>query len=276
MNPRNLSSALSLRSSILFTLASASLCVAAPEWKQDLTPNVAGTHPALEPVALDYQVSWKGMIDSGKLHMEFAPPDQKKPGAYVVRAYAMSQGAAARLHPYQFDCWSELNPGSHLPRYVRASEADRNGNETSVVRYFGNRAEVQSTSKSAATGKSVVKDHTFEFSPVFDIFSAMLRIRSLPLLDGDQVNLVIQPSDQPYLLQIRCLGRESHNGQNAIKLSAGMRKIDRETWELKPYKKLERDATLWLSDDYDRVPLEVRADIFLGDVRATLIQRKKL
>ena len=266
---------MSFRSSILLTLASASLCGAAPEWKQDLTPNVAGTHPALEPVALDYQVSWKGMIDSGKLHMEFAPPDQVKAGAYVVRAYAMSQGAAAKLHPYQFDVWSELNSSSLQPRYVRASETDRNGNETCIVRYFGNRAEIQSTSTAATTGKSEVKEHTFEFSPVFDIFSAMLRIRSLPLLDGDQVNLVIQPSDQPYLLQIRCLGRESHNGQNAIKLSAGMRKIDRKTWELKPYKKLERDATLWLSDDYDRVPLEVRADIFLGDVRATLIQRKK-
>jgi hypothetical protein len=267
---------LSFRSSIFLHLAAAAFCAAAPEWKQDLSPNVAGAHPALEPVALDYQVSWKGMIDSGVLHMEFAPPDQKKPGSYVVRAYAMSQGAAARLHPYQFDSWSELNPTSLQPRYVRASETDRNGNEISVVRYFGNRVEAQSTSNPIASSKTEVKDRTFEFSPVFDIFSAMLRIRSLPLLEGDKVNLVIQPSDQPYLLQIRCLGRESHNGQNAIKLSAGMRKIDRDTWELRPYKKLERDATLWLSDDYDRVPLEVRADIFLGDVRATLIQRKKL
>lgn len=250
--------------------------MAAPEWKADLTSTAGGTHPRLEPIALDYQVSWKGILNSGHLHMEFAPPDAKKPGSYVVRAHAISQGAAARLHPYQFDCWSELAPASLFPRYVRASESDSNGNEVSIVRFLGNRVETDTTIKHADTGKTDLKNRSFEFNPVFDIFSAMLQIRSQPLADGDRINLVIQSSDTPYLLCIKCLGRESHNGQNTIKLSAGMRKIDRETLDLQPYKKLKRDATLWLSDDYDRVPVELRADIFLGDVRATLTQRKKL
>ena len=54
-----------------------------------------------------------------------------------------------------------------------------------------------------------------------------------------------------------------------------MRKIDRKTLELLPYKKLKQDAHLWLSDDADRIPIELRAAAFIGDVRATLTAHHK-
>jgi hypothetical protein len=54
-----------------------------------------------------------------------------------------------------------------------------------------------------------------------------------------------------------------------------MHKIDRKTLELRPYKKLKKDATLWLSDDADRIPVELRATAFIGDVRATLTAHTK-
>ena len=268
--------ALNLRSFLLASLTATGIAAAGPEWQRDVTSPAAGDHPRLEPIALDYQVSWKGLLDSGHLHMEFSPPDEKKAGAYVVKAYAMSQGAAHQLHPYKFDAWAELNPANLRSRYVRSSETDKNGREISIVRYFPDRVESVTSSKSAHTGKTETGSRTIPQPAVFDIFSAMLHIRSQPLADGDRINIVIQSTDQPYLLRVHSVGRETHNGQKAIKLSVGMHKIDRETQELQPYKKLKRDATLWLSDDYDRVPLELRAEIFLGDVRAVLIQRKKL
>lgn len=267
---------LNFRVSILIALASAAIATAGPEWLGEVTAPAMGDHPRLEPISLDYQASWKGVLNSGHLHMEFAPPAEKKAGTYVVKAYATSQGAAAQLHPYQFDSWAELNPANLRSRYVRAGETDKNGREISIIRYFTDRVESQSISKSSQTGKTESSSRTFSQPAVFDIFSAMLHIRSQPLNDGDNINIVIQSTDQPYLLRVRCLNRETHSGQKAIKLSAGMYKIDRTTLELRPYKKLKRDATLWLSDDYDRVPLELRAEIFLGDVRAVLIQRKKL
>jgi hypothetical protein len=55
-----------------------------------------------------------------------------------------------------------------------------------------------------------------------------------------------------------------------------MRKITPLTMELMPYKKLKSDATLWLSDDKDRIPVEFRAAVFIGDVRATLTGFRKL
>jgi len=33
---------------------------------------------------------------------------------------------------------------------------------------------------------------------------------------------------------------------------------------------------MWISDDTDRIPLEVRAGVFIGDVRVTLTGQGKL
>jgi hypothetical protein len=44
---------------------------------------------------------------------------------------------------------------------------------------------------------------------------------------------------------------------------------------LKPYKKM-KTATLWITDDEDRVPLELRVAAFIGDVRMTLTGQQKL
>jgi hypothetical protein len=85
---------------------------------------------------------------------------------------------------------------------------------------------------------------------------------------------VIKPEPSPPASHLS--GRELHEGRNAIRLTLGMRKIDRDTLKLQPYKKLKKDATLWLSDDADRVPIELRAAAFIADVRARLTAHRKL
>ena len=104
----------------------------------------------------------------------------------------------------------------------------------------------------------------------------MLHVRSQKLDTGDQITLVVHPFGTSYLLRVKVQGRELHNGRNAIRLTMGMRKIDRKTQELVAYKKLKKDATLWLSDDAERIPMEFRAAAFIGDVRATLTGHRKL
>jgi type II secretory pathway pseudopilin PulG len=79
----------------------------------------------------------------------------------------------------------------------------------------------------------------------------------------------------PYTPKVKVEAREKHHGRDALPLSFGLRKIDRTTHELAPYKKLKKPVTLWLSDDADRVPLELRAAVYTGDVRAVLTDFKK-
>lgn len=256
-------------------LAACQFGAAEPAWKAELTAPVPGPCPVSPPAVLDLQVSWKGMIDSGKLRMELAPPDAKKPGCYIVRSSASSMGLAAVLFPYQNNFWSELDPASLRPRLFNAVETDSEESDTTTTRYFSDRVEFQKSSKALADGKISLKTRRFDFAPVYDIFSAMLFVRSQKLAAGDHITLVVQPFDTPYLLRVNVRGREVHLDRKTIRLSVGMRKIDRKTLALKPYKKMQNDATLWLSDDAERIPVELRAAVFIGDIRATLTGYQK-
>ena len=262
--------------SLLIAFFLTPLIHAAPAWQAELTSPTPGRFATLVPTVLDFQVSWNGAINAGNIRIEFAPPDVRKAGTNIVRAAAASHGAAAVLFPYQTNFWSEIAPTSLRPRYFHAVETDPRETVTTTVRHAITRVESVEITRQLNTGITKQTDRSFAFSPVFDIFSAMLLVRSQKLATGDHVTLVIHPFDTPYLLRVKVQGREVHNGRNTIRLTLGLRKIDRDTLELKPYKKLKQDATLWLSDDADRVPIELRAAAFIGDVRATLAAHRKL
>ncbi|MFT3992183.1 MAG: DUF3108 domain-containing protein [Luteolibacter sp.] len=269
------------RLSLLAFLFEASFSIAsaqsAPSWAKDLTSPAPGPFsvPA-SPLALDYQLSWQGTMNAGNLKMEFAPPDAKKPGQYVVRSSANSTGAAAALFPYQHHFWSESQPKSLKPALFQATEIDRKESTTTTVQFTDSKVTSHETSKTLSSGKISTKDRSFAFAPVYDIFTAMLHVRSQKLDQGDAVCIVIQPFDQPYLFRAKSLGNEDYEGKKSIKLSVTLQKINRRTLALEPYKKLKGPATLWLSNDEDRIPLSFTASTFIGQVRANLTHRSKL
>jgi hypothetical protein len=216
------------------------------------------------------------MINAGSLLMEFAPKDVRKPGRLVVRSSARSTGAAASLFPYQHQFWAELDPKSLRPRFFQAEESNRKETSTTIVRYHADRVESSETTVLKKSGSTEKSDRIFRQPMVFEIFSAMLHVRSQRLASGDRITLVVQPFGSSYLLDVTSHGPEMHDGRKAIRLSVSMRKIDRTSRELVQYKKLKRPATIWLSDDDDRVIIELRAAAFIGDVRATLVNNQKL
>ena len=57
-------------------------------------------------------------------------------------------------------------------------------------------------------------------------------------------------------------------------MSIALQKID-DDMSLKHYKKL-KSATLWISDDTWRIPVEIRAKVFVGDVRVLLTKHEAL
>jgi hypothetical protein len=252
------------------------LQAAAPAWKSELTSPARGPLPNPAPASIELELSWKGMLRAGVVTIDFAPRDVRKPGIYCVRASSASLGAAALFHPYRSDFWTEMHSKTLIPRYAHAVETEPEEITDTTVRYHSNRAEVMEIVKTIKTGATRKSTRVFREPAVFDIFSAMLHVRSQPLAAGDEIRIVVMPFTTPYLLKVRVAAREVHNGRKAIRLNVGMRKIDRDTLELKPYKKLKKDITLWLGDDADRMPLEIRAPAFIGDVRAVLVKHRKL
>jgi hypothetical protein len=248
---------------------------AEPVWKNELTSTKPGDWPAMPPCVLDFKVSWNGMLDAGRMRLEFAPQGIQKPGRLVARSSAASTGAASALFPYQSDFWSEMDASSYQPRLFHAVETARREKVTTRVNHRLGRVEYVEITEPLNKSASTRSEGVFRFTPAYDIFSAMLHVRSQRLAAGDKITLVVHPFDNPYLLRVRVIGREPHLGRPAIRLAVGMAKIDRQTLELRAYRKMHREASLWLSDDADRIPLELRAAVFIGDIRATLVDFRK-
>ncbi len=246
---------------------------AAPDWKKDLGPTKPGKHAPLPPGKLEYTLSWKGLLNSGKLGFEIGKVGAHKPGVIVIQSTGKSMGPGGVVFPYNGHSWSEINVDTLRPRLLTSTETKRGKEIKTRNVFFSNRVTHREISQSKK--EHDIQTHIFSQSPVYDIGSAILFIRSQPLKKGDEIKLMMHPYGSPYLLNAKVLGREKLNGKAAIKLSLTLKKIDPKTFELRPYKKMKEPAQLWFSDDKLRLPMEVRSKVFIGDVRATLKGFKK-
>ncbi len=252
-------------------LAIYSLQAAPPAWASQITSAKPGSHAAIQPQKLTYSLSWKGLVQAGVVDFHFG---SKGTTTQVLQANCegKSLGLAAQLFPYRFDMLGKIQRSNLSPLLAHCNETD--GEETSVttVKFHGGKVDVTEMRRPHSTGKDSTSHKTFTYTPVFEAFSSMLFIRSQALKQGDEIVQVIHPFKTPYLAKIKVLGRENIQGKAAIKMSIELSKIT-PTLTLAPYKKM-KTATLWISDDTHRIPLEMRVAAFIGDVRMTLHQQE--
>lgn len=256
-------------------LLSISCALSSPAWKTELSPAKPGHHPAIASSTLDFTLSWKGMVKAGKLRMEFAPKGVKKPGVFVTKCSASSLGAAATLFPYSHSYWSEIDPTTLNSRYFHATEDDDKENVLTTNRYSTGSVSIREVTTVSKTGAVITDAFSFPHGPPRDLFSAILYVRSQKLDPGEEHTLLLMPFRTPYLLKVKVEAKEKHLGRDTLRISFSLRKIDRTSYALVPYKKLKKPVTLWLSDDADRIPIELRASVYIGDVRAVLTNFSK-
>lgn len=116
------------------------------------------------------------------------------------------------------------------------------------------------------------KIRRFDSPHLFDLLSALLYLRSQPLQERSVQRVVVYPATSAYLVTVTVQGRERltvpAGTYNAIKLDLQLSKIGKNR-ELEPHRKFRR-ATVWMSDDPDRLLLKIEAQIFVGSVFAEL------
>src|SRR6266446_4903599 len=115
-----------------------------------------------------------------------------------------------------------------------------------------------------------LKDFTLE--NLYDLHSAFLYLRSQPLRDRSVYRVAVYPANSAYVATLTVVGREHvrvrAGNYNAIKLDLKLQRVNKKN-ELEPHRKFKR-ATIWLSDDNDRVLLRIESQIFVGTVTAEL------
>lgn len=249
-------------------VASAFVHVQTPEWAKELTPGTAGSHLSVPPCELTFELGWNNVITAGK-----ATLGVREAGSFWrADATAASTGFARTLWKYDCQMTSIMHRGNLRAHFLRHSETD--SDETCRYRVsFEPKRVVTETLVHPKKGTPTTSTAPCSYGPMDDILSVILYVRSLELKNGQKITRVVQPWDKPYLTTFSVLGRETlkFGGKShpCIKLGLQIRKIDRDTLALSAYKKM-KTATIWVSDDKLRVPIEMHASVFVGYMSARL------
>jgi len=238
---------------------------AAPSWENTLTKDPPGNFPEPRPVRTTYHFGWSG-ITAGKGDMHFSKVPGKR---FQLEASGGTVGFVRALWKLDATYRGVASAETLRPIESKQVEAYRRKKITTELNF----TDAGVTRVRAETpGSKDDKPKPFNLPGLFDLHGAMLYLRSQPLNDHAVYRIVVYPATSAYLVTVTVVGREHvavHAGSyNAIKLDVQLKRIAKDL-ELEPHRKFKR-ATIWVSDDQDRIPLRIEAQIFVGTVFAEL------
>lgn len=222
-------------------------------------------------------MSWNGVLKAGEIDLEIAGAESGRSGPRLVTAEAKGRSASLARVFWHYDCdyRSIIDADAFLPREVLYLEEERKDKTRTEVEFEKGKAICLKKVEQKKSGEVNEWRRVFKAPRIHDLTSGILYLRSQPLETGDEIRLVLYPFDTSYLVSFRVLGREEHRSPAgkfpAVKLDLGIEKILKGN-RLERYKKFKR-ATIWISDDAHRLPLEIRAEIFVGSIRAEMVER---
>lgn len=238
---------------------------AAPSWESTLTKDPPGNFPELRPIRTTYHFGWSG-ITAGKGEMHFSKVAGKH---FQLEANGGTTGLARAL--WKLDATYRGLASAETLRPIESEQVETYRRKKITTELNFTDANVTRT-RTETPGAKDNKSKPFNFPDLFDLHGAMLYLRSQPLNDHAVYRIVVYPATSAYLATVTVLGRERvsvHAGSyNTIKFDVQLKRLGK-TLELEPHRKFRR-ATVWVSDDENRIPLRIEAQIFVGTVFAEL------
>jgi hypothetical protein len=239
----------------------AELC-AAPSWEATVTKDPPGNFPELRPVKTTYHFGWSGFT-AGTGDMQFSKAGRR----FQLEANGGTTGLVRALWKLDATYRGLVNSETLRPIESKQVEAYRRKKIITELRFTDSGV---TRTRNDGSGSNTAKP--FNFPDLFDLHGAMLYLRSQPLADHNVYRIVVYPATSAYLTTVTVLGHERvsvHAGSfNAIKLDLQLKRLSKNL-ELEPHRKFRR-ATIWISDDANRIPLRIEAQIFVGTVFAEL------
>ncbi|MFL6583061.1 MAG: DUF3108 domain-containing protein [Chthoniobacterales bacterium] len=234
----------------------------AQDWQSSLTPATPGSFPPLRPLRATYRFGWSGFT-AATADMHLARSGNNS----VLEAKARTVDMARPLWPFDAEHMATADTSTLRPIEVKQTESERSKRVTTTLAF-----DAHGVTAKRGEVSGPLKARRFDRANFFDLQTSLLFTRSQPLTNGSATRFIIFPGKDPYLVILTVLGRERvtipAGTYNAIKLDLKLNKIGKNN-ELKPHKKF-RKATVWLSDDGDRIPLRAEAEVFIGSVFAEL------
>ena len=237
----------------------------AENWEATLSKDPIGNFPELRPLRASYRFGWSGLTAAtGDVH--FTKPAENK---FQLDGTGRTIGFVRALWKLDASYQAVVSPETLRPIETQQIETYRSKKIVTHLTFTNN-----GVTRARTEGKGVAEAKTrqFNFPNLFDLFSAMLYLRSQPLKDRSVYRVVAYPATNAYLATVTVVGREKisvHAGSySTIKLDLQLKRIGKHR-QLEPHRKFRR-ATIWVSDDAERLLLRIEAEVFVGTVFAEL------
>ena len=237
----------------------------AQNWEATLSKDPAGNFPELRPLRASYRFGWSGLTAAtGDVH--FTKPSEDK---LQLDGIGRTIGLVRALWKFDVNYRAVANPGTLRPVETEQSESYRSKKIVTHLTFTNNGV---TRMRTEGKGGAEPKTRQFNFPNLFDLFSAMLYLRSQPLKDRSVYRVVAYPATNAYFATVTVIGREKISvrarNYSAIKLDLQLKRIGKRH-QLEPHRKFRR-ATIWVSDDAERLLLRIEAQVFVGTVFAEL------
>ena len=237
---------------------------AAVDWASTLTRDPRGNFPDPRPCHATYVYGWSG-ITAATSDAHFYRDEQQR---FILEGKARTVGLARVLWKFDLSYRSVVNAQTLRPLETHQIETAR-GKRIETNLKFTNTG-VSGSRTEPNRPAPTVKD--FAQENLYDLHSVFLYLRSQPLRDRSIYRVAVYPANSAYLATLTVLGREHlhvrSGNYNAIKMDLKLQRVNKKN-ELEPHRKFKR-ATIWISDDNDRVLLRIESQIFVGTVTAEL------
>lgn len=238
----------------------------AANWQSTLTKDQPGNFPELRPLRATYRFGWSGLTAAtGEVH--FTKPSQDR---LQLDGTGRTISFVRALWKLDVNYHALANAETLRPVESRQTENYRSKKIATQLTFTNNGV---ICARTEGQGSDVgTKTRDFSFPNLFDLHSAMLYLRSQPLRDRSVHRVAVYPANSAYLATITVLGREKISvragNYTAIKMDLQLNRIGKKL-DLEPHRKFRR-ATVWVSDDNDRILLRIEAQVFVGAVFAEL------
>jgi hypothetical protein len=237
----------------------------AENWEATLSKEPIGNFPEMRPLRGSYRFGWSGLTAAtGDVH--FTKPSENK---FQLDGTGRTIGFVRALWKLDVNYQAIASAQTLRPIETQQIESYRSKKIVTHLTFTNNGV---TRARTEGKGAAEAKTRQFNFPNLFDLFSAMLYLRSQPLKERTVYRVVAYPATNAYLATVTVVGREKisvHAGSySAIKLDLRLKRIGKQR-QLEPHRKF-RGATIWVSDDPERLLLRIEAQVFVGTVFAEL------
>jgi hypothetical protein len=238
----------------------------AADWQATVSKEPAGNFPELRPLSASYRFGWSGVTAAtGEIH--FTKPSNDR---FELEGTGRTIGFVRAL--WKLDVTQRAVANSHTLAPIETQQSETYRSKKIITHLTFTDSGVTRTRKEGEGAAAKTSSKQFNFPGLFDLHSAALYLRSQPLTQGSVYRLAVYPATNAYLATVTVTGQEKisvHAGTyNAIKLDLQLKRIGKHL-ELEPHKKFRR-ATIWVSDDAERLILRIDAQVFVGTIFAEL------